>query len=705
MRENPRYNGADLKHPGRFAKYFSIFFGLLFLLFTHPRFVGVDSPGMFANFQNSWQDFMFKRSGAALKPGDSRLTMVAMDVETGKKYGFPLPRKVFAPMLDKFKEMGVRVVIFDVMFFEPREGDAELAAATARFGKVVHLFAQDLQETSHGVVTATSLPVPALLKVSKYFGHPNIEDLIDNDGHIRRYSLFRQGAPDPFHPTMSAVSLEAATLAADQDKTIEQIHTESGDDIHSLNFRLPKTWAAHEKRDGGKKIANLDIVVSPYRRISLLDVLTGSLTAEQREALKGGIVIVGSTALGYYDHYPTPFVEQAPGAEFHLNAIDNALHNDAMRSPPRALTLLFVVLAVFLAYLFQTVSAGVGAGMAGLCIIAWIAFAAARFRYGFIVEFIPPTFAFAGAYGVLVMHRVMEESRERAKTKNLFGQFVSPAVVEKLISDPNQVKLGGEKREMTVFFLDIAHFTNISEKMDPEALILFLNKYLSRLSHLIHLRRGTIDKYIGDCIMAFWNAPLENPDHRVDAILAALDCQDAVADLNKTLDPSVPETPAVRIGINSGVVTVGLTGSEMKLQYTVIGDEVNLASRLEGANKFFGSRIVISEATYSGARDKVVVRTLGWVRVIGKETAIRIFEPIGRAGALGADWKGALPVYESAIAEFEAKNWVAALASFQKFAQLMPDDGPGQLYLRLSREYSVLPPDDAWKGVFNLRDK
>ena len=574
-----------MKNPGRFAKYFSIFFAILFLLFTHPRFVGVDSPGLFANFQNSWQDFMFKRSGASLKAGDPRLTMVAMDVETGKKYGFPLPRKVFVPMLDKFKELGVRVVVFDIMFFEPREGDAQLAAATARFGRVVHLFAQDLQETSHGVVTATSLPVPPLLKASKYVGHPNIDDLIDNDGHIRRFSLFRQGAPDPLHPTMSAASLEAATLAADQDKSIEQVYVEFGDAVRSLSFRLPKTWAAREKRDSGKKIANLDVVYSPYRRISLIDVLSGELTAEQSKALKGGIVIVGSTALGYYDHYPTPFVEQAPGAEFHLNAIDNALHNDAMRSPPRALTLLFVILAVLLAYLFQTVSAGIGAGLAVFSVVAWIAVAAVRFRHGYIVEFIPPTFAFVGAYGVLVMHRMMEESRERAKTKDIFGQFVSPAVVDKLVADPGQVKLGGEKRDMTVFFLDIAHFTNISEKMDPEALILFLNKYLSRLSHLIHLRNGTIDKYIGDCIMAFWNAPLENANHRVDAILAALDCQDAIAELNKSLDPSVPETPAVRIGINSGIVTVGFTGSDIKKQYTVIGDEVNLASRLEGDRK------------------------------------------------------------------------------------------------------------------------
>ncbi len=692
-----------MKNPGRFAKIFSVVACLLFLVTTHPRFLGVEKPGVFTHFQNGWQDFMFNHSSGALKGADPRLILAAVDAETGKKYGFPLPRVVYAHMLDKLKALGVRVVIFDVMFFEPREGDAELAAATKRFGRVVHLFAQDLQPTDHGVVTTTTLPVPALLKSTKYIGHPNIDDLIDDDGHVRRFSMFREGAPDPLRPAFDAISLEVATLVADQDKTYEQVRDQFGNGIYSLNFRLPARWLAHEKRDQGKNISNPEIVESPYRRISLLDILSGELTDAQRKVLNGGIVIVGSTALGYYDHYPTPFIDQAPGAEFHLNAIDNSLHGDPMRSSSRTVTLLLLILAFVITYFLQVIPAAYSAGVAGGTLLLWTVYSVVMFRRGFIVEFVPPAVAFVVSYLVLTVHRVRAEGAEKAAIKNLFGQFVSPEVVNQLADDPTKVKLGGEKRDLTIFFLDIAHFTNISEKMEPEALIQFLNKYLSALSHIILERHGTIDKYIGDCIMAFWNAPIANKDHRTDAVVAALECQKIIGELNRTT-PGLPEVPAVRIGINSGIATVGLTGSSKKLQYTVIGDEVNLSSRLEGANKFFGSKIIITENTFDGCKDTVACRLLGRVLVVGKLTPIKIYEPIETKSALTDDWKKSLPVWEKAIEAFIAGKWAESSAAFDEFKRLMPKDAAIDFYANQAREYSVLPPND-WDGVIRLTAK
>jgi adenylate cyclase len=331
------------------------------------------------------------------------------------------------------------------------------------------------------------------------------------------------------------------------------------------------------------------------------------------------------------------------------------------------------------------------------------------FKRGTIVEFLPPAAALVSAYLILVVHRVLAESRKKEEIKGLFGQFVAPEVVDRLADDPSLIKLGGEKRDMTIFFLDIAHFTNISEKMAAEDLIEFLNKYLSELSAVIFKNHGTIDKYIGDCIVAFWNAPLDNKEHRSDAVLAALECQRTIARLNETPDPRLPEIPAVRIGINSGSVTVGLTGSLTKtftkLAYTVIGDEVNLASRLEGANKFFGSKTIISETTYEGAKDRVAARTLGRVRVVGKETPIKIYEPIAEAGKLSPEWAKGLPLYEAGVAAFDARKYGEALEAFQKFAAIFPDDGPGQLYLGRCQEYSVIAPDATWEGVFNLTAK
>ena len=689
----------------RFAKVFIFLYTLFFLAVYAPRFVGVDNAGVFAHVQLVWQDALFHHYKDSLRPGDPRLILVAVDEDAGKKFGFPLPRAVYAQALDKLKELGVRTVVFDVMFFEPREGDAALAAATRRFGRVIHLFAQTQQSTAHGMNTATSLPVGPLLKSTKFIGHPNIEDLIDDDGHVRRYSLFREGTPDPLREKLPAVSLDAAALAADQDRTLEDVHAKQGGDIRSLNFRVPRLWLRREKRDADQPTENVEQIESPYRRVSLVDVLSGELTADQRQALKGSIVEIGSTALGYYDHYPTPFAETAPGAEFHLNVIDNELHHDYFGSWSRGMTLLLILAAMILTYVFQLFAPAVGASLTAATLLGWLVYALSLFKRGTIVEFLPPAAALVSSYLVLVVHRVLAESRKKEEIKGLFGQFVSPEVVERLAQDPALVKLGGEKRDMTIFFLDIAHFTNISEKMDPEALIQFLNKYLSALSQVIHEHNGTIDKYIGDCIMAFWNAPLDNKNHRADAILAALECQEAIKELNKTLDASLPEIPAVRIGVNSGIATVGLTGSQKKLQYTVIGDEVNLASRLEGANKFFGSKTIISETTYEGAKDRVAARTLGRVRVVGKETPIKIFEPLAETGKLSPEWAKALPLYEAGIVAFDARKYDAALASFQAFAAILPDDGPGQLYLGRCQEYSVIAPDATWEGVFNLTAK
>jgi adenylate cyclase len=317
---------------------------------------------------------------------------------------------------------------------------------------------------------------------------------------------------------------------------------------------------------------------------------------------------------------------------------------------------------------------------------------------------VAPGLTLAAGFLVLTVHRVLTEGQEKALIKAKFGQFVAPEIVEQLTNDPETAKLGAQKREMTVFFLDIAHFTTISEKMDAEALIGFLNKYLSALSTVILDRRGTIDKYIGDCVMAFWNAPLENKNHAADAIRSALECQKAIAKLNENLDKNLPMTPAVRIGINTGFMAVGFTGTEKKLAYTVLGDEVNLASRLEGANKFFGSKIIVSGATFDAANGGFEARYLGKARVVGKELPVPVYEPLAEKGGLDAAWAKALPVWEKGVGAFYKKDYEGALKAFEEFAKLMPGDEPGQLYLGQSRDYAALPPDD-WDQVFNLTAK
>ena len=692
-----------------FPKYFSAIFSLLACV----AYLG----GLFAPIERIWHDRAFERRGEKLETGDPRLILIAVDDETTQKYGFPLPRVVYAHTLDKLREYGAKTVVFDVLFFEKREGDAELAAATKRHGGVVHLFTAEPGEGGNGGKPIVSMTVPALAATAQILGSPIITTHLENDGHIRTFSLFDASVEDPVRKGQPTASLSAVSIASFLGKKIADINAEFGGEappLHVLNYRRPIEWLRHEKDDESwlqlprelQLKSSAKVIASAYRTISLMDILTGHLTAAQRKALKGSLSMIGSTTTGYYDHYPNPFTSHAPGAEYHLNVMDNVLHGDYLRATSVLPVLIFIFLAAWLPFLLTIVlpsAVAVAVASAG-ALIAGTFVSAYMMTRGTMIYPVAPALTLIASYLIVTVNRVFTEGAEKQMIKAKFGQFVSPEIVEELANDPEKAKLGAQKREMTVLFLDIAHFTTISEKMGPEALMQFLNRYLSALSGVMLDRRGTIDKYIGDCIMAFWNAPLENKGHARDAVLSALECQKAITELNKNLDAGLPETPAIRIGINTGQMNVGFTGTERKLAYTVIGDEVNLASRLEGANKFFGSDIMISSATYEGSKDAVEARYLGRARVVGKATPVPVYEPLAKKGELSAAWSKALPVWEKGVKAFYDKKYDESLVSFEEFTKLMPDDGPAALYLNLSRDYTALPPDD-WDQVFNLTAK
>jgi adenylate cyclase len=707
---------SDNSQRSRFPLRFSWIFTLLFLVAYCPSFVLLPVNGLFFQMENVWHDHLFSAHGDSRPKGDPRLILVAMDEDTGKKYGFPLPRDVHARVLDALKKYGAKVTVFDVLFMEKREHDAELAAATRRFGRAIHLYNLDNLYSKVGVVRTTSLPIEPLVKASWGLGFPNVDTAQDRDGHVRRTMLFDPAVPDPRHPNEPSASVNVVAYAALTDQPLDEVKRRWGTPPtrhYVLNFRAPQEWPIHPIRAerakaSGAKMAMTDIaeVSAPYRRVSVLDLIDGTLTAEQKQALKGSLAIVGSTTLGYYDHYPTPFNTQGPGPEYLLNVIDNMLHADFLRNFARGWFVLVIIAMIWLPLLLQSIPPVWGAATTGGVLIAWWAFGYWGFAHNLYVEFMAPSAALLSAFLAQTVHRVLAEGREKKRIKSLFGQFVAPEVVDDLARNPEKARLGGEKKEMTMLFLDIAHFTTISEKMPPEALIVFLNKYLSALSQVILDEKAVVGNYIGDCIMAFWNAPiLPVDDHRARACLAALECQAMMAKLNETLDPLLPMKPAIRIGLNSGHVTVGLTGSEKKLQYTVLGDEVNLSSRLEGANKFFGSAIMVSEATYQGATGVVEARELGRVKVVGKDTPIRVFELLAKKGQLSPEWSKALGHYNDGLAKFVKRQYDQAAVAFAEVVKIIPDDGPAGYYLSTARDYAAIPPDEKWDGVVQLTAK
>ena len=680
-----------------FPKRFCLVFSLLAAWLAFP--LGLPIGRLYEPLERLWHDASFELRANRLPTGDNRLILIAVDDRSVQKLGFPLPRKHYASAVDRLRELGVKTVVFDVLFLEPREGDPELSAAMKRHGNVVNLFLASLGKDNKPEVQRTVGPIA---KASKILASPAIDRHVEPDGHVRTFALFDPSIDDPYRPGTPLLSLAAASLmaheGADREALVRLLPTDEGF-LPLLNYRRPRTWPLPVDSAG------VGIWVPPYLHVSIEDVVSGKLSPEVKKALKGSLAMIASTSIGYYDHYPTPFTKSGPGAEHHLNVIDNVINRDPLQAPNHLLDLVAVLVFAWvpyalLAFLTPATAAAATLGALG----ALVAFSLWSLGSGSVFHPVAPGLALVVSFLVLTVHRVLTEGAEKKMIKGMFGQFVAPDIVEELANNPEKAKLGAQKRNMTVFFLDIAHFTTISEKMGPEALMAFLNKYLSALSHEVLERKGTIDKYIGDCIMAFWNAPNEVKDHHSAAVLAALECQKVIEKLNKDLDPGLPEIPAIRIGVNSGDMNVGFTGTDRKLQYTVIGDEVNLASRLEGANKFFGSKIIISQQTYDGAKDVCEARYLGRARVVGKDTPIPVYEPLAKKGELNGKWGEAFPLWEKAVKAFYDKRYEEALPMFERFMQLLPDDGPGDVYLKMARDYAALPPDD-WDQVFNLTAK
>ncbi len=701
------------KAGARFTVWFPALYSLFFLFLYYAP------PHLFSRLEEKLQDRLFVWRGMSLPTGDPRIVVVALDDEALQKYGFPPPRKVHAELLGKLQALGAKTVAFDMFFVNPRAGSRALIDATRRFGHAVHQFLIRWAQasaggTSHVVLRSLQRPIKGLTAASQHVGYPNLINVLSADGHPRAALLFYPYLRDPKNPSQPAPAFAAAAAASFSGESLQDLgrrfdfSTESTLQTLRINFRRWTTWPAHPGRKAST-LAGLLTISSPYRPISYVDVMTGRLSADQRKALRGALVFLGSTSTGYYDHYPSPFSDLTPGVVYNANVADNIIHGDFLRpiSPEGIVVaaavscgagLIMIWLSSLLMLLEPLASTILAlAAFAGWSAIAWLAF-----TRGWRVDFVAPLFALTSSFFVQISHRVFAESRDKKYITDLFGQFVSPAVVSELAKDPAKVRLGGEKREMTILFLDIAHFTAISEKMDPEALLSFLNRYLSAFSQAIMDRKGAVDKYIGDCVMAFWNAPLSLKEHQTNACLAAVECQEALARLNENLDRDVPEMPSIRIGLSFGVVTVGLTGSERKMQYTTIGDEVNLASRLEGANKYFGTKILASEATFLPAAGAVAGRKIGRVRVVGKGTPVAVYELLAKTGSLTEPWRKALPIYDGALSLYNEGRYEQAAAVFEEVQRLIPGDGPSRLYAKACRDNIQTPPPSADIGVFNL---
>ncbi|HTL52018.1 MAG TPA: adenylate/guanylate cyclase domain-containing protein [Planctomycetota bacterium] len=309
-----------------------------------------------------------------------------------------------------------------------------------------------------------------------------------------------------------------------------------------------------------------------------------------------------------------------------------------------------------------------------------------------------------GQMGIAI-NSMIKGLKERDFVKSTFKRFVAASVVDHLIEDPQKLQLGGEKREMTVFFSDLVGFTSTAEKLSPETLVVLINEYLGAMTETIFQHEGTIDKYIGDAIMAFWGAPLARNDHALRACKAALDNVAALRKLWASWEARGLPLFDVRIGINTGPMVVGNMGSHVMMGYTVMGDAVNLGSRLEGANKGYGTRVMISEFTLAHVKDQVEVREMDLLTVSGRSGAVRVYELLGLKGQITAEAIAAARSFEKGLAAYRAKQWDLADREFNNTLVLNPGDSVSKVFLERVAEFRVNPPPEQWDGVYMMKGK
>jgi adenylate cyclase len=442
-----------------------------------------------------------------------------------------------------------------------------------------------------------------------------------------------------------------------------------------------------------------------FRYLPIADALHGRLPVE---ALKGKIVIVGTTTPGLMDLRATPVATTYPGVEIHANLVAGILDGNIKLKPAYVLgaevlmiSLCGLILALLLP-LFSPLKATL------LAVGALVVVGGFNFWLwssgGLLLPLASTILMILALYALSMSWGYFVESRSKRQFTELFGQYVPPELVDEMARDPERYSMEGRNQELTVLFSDVRSFTTISEGLDPKELAQLMNEYLGAMTAVVRDNRGTLDKYIGDAIMAFWGAPVADAEHARHAVQTALDMQRELRRLDEPFKARGWPMLHIGVGINTGTMTVGDMGSPVRKAYTVMGDAVNLGSRLEGITKQYGVGIIVGEATRALVKD-AVFRELDRVRVKGKDEPVAIFEPLGFAGDVGKTELEALKLWQQALRLYRAQEWDQADVQIYNLSRQAPDCYLYQLYAKRIAYYRQNPPGDGWDGVTTFETK
>jgi adenylate cyclase len=681
---------------------------------------------------------------------DSRIVILDIDERSLGEIGrWPWSRNVMADLVTKlFDEYGIAVLGFDVVWAErdtssgidtldglARKDLKQLTSFQDAYQKLRPgldydgLFAQAIKgrpvvlgyyfNTEDDAVKANAIPEPVLPKgtfagrnvgfypwkgytgnlpiyLTNAAGAGHFNPKVDDDGVSRRVPMIVE---------FDGAYYESLSLAMVR-VILGQPAVEPG---YAPDRFMSRGYSGLEWLKVGKVTIPVDDTASaliPYRGgrhsypyVSLADVIKGRVKPEM---LKGKVAIIGASAPGLFDLRSTPVGEVYPGVEIHANLIAGMLDRNLKEKPPYMLgaevVLLFIggvalaLLIPMLSALWATAAAAVGLALIVLLNVGLWTQAGMLLPLATSILMTGMIYTMNMAYGYFV------ESRSKRQFTELFGQYVPPELVDEMARDPQKYTMEPKAAELTILFSDVRGFTSISEALSPEDLKEYINAYLTDMSAIIRHHRGTLDKYIGDAIMAFWGAPVADADHARQGVITAIEMQRECVKLREKFRARGWPEFNIGIGLNSGPVRVGDMGSQVRKAYTAMGDPVNLASRLEGRTKFYGVGILVGEATRDQVRD-VVYRELDLIKVKGKDTAVRVFEPLGLESEVDKKTQDELKLWHQTLRAFRAQQWDQVEVNLINLQRMNPASELYKLYAEDVAKFRRQPPPAGWEGV------
>jgi adenylate cyclase len=616
------------------------------------------------------------------------IVIVAVDdesveaVDRANKKGWPWPREYWGKMVSYVDAVGARAIVFDLIFDRTSVYDSPTNDDDRKFAEAVDASATPvvLATVARPDGSTWDVAPPVAEKVT---GAANVSD----EAVIRAYAPIVNG-----HPSLAVQALRrsGATPPAWADGDAPFLlryygpHAKDGRPVTFRYVRAANLLAAADDPEQAK-----DLGISP-------------------DLFKGKIVLIATITAATYDLKASPLSPRYPGVEIHATALQNLLSNQRVTPVSPPIRLIVLIGACLLAAIGTVIPARVPlkivGGFAGVAVVIGVT---TGLFMGDDVRWMPAaaatTAAMLTAFAGLAWS-YLTEVRQRRFIFNALAQNTSREVAHELARDPRKLNPGGQRRDMTVMFTDLANFTALSEAMEVERLEAMLQLYLEEMSEVILAKNGYLDKYIGDAIMSFWNAPVSQTDHAVRACEAALEMRRREAALQPRLREMSGHEVHSRIGINSGPMVVGNMGSPFKFSYTVLGDAVNLASRLEGANKLYGTRVLLSETTANLVKDRFALRKIDLLRVKGKRQPMAVYELLDDDPTDGR-WADLVSRYERALAAFQAQHFDTALKILDALNRDYPGDGPTVTLLSRARQFRDEPPAPDWDGVYVAKDK